>query len=521
MATLTVGAGQQYSTIAAAVAASRDGDILQVQAGTYTNDFATINTKITLQGVGGMVKMVATGNIPNDKGILITNTDVTIDRFEFSGATGPSGNDAGIRYQGGNLIVTNSYFHDNQNGILGNPVPGGTVTIDNTEFDHNGAGDGYTHNIYIGDIAKLTITDSYFHDAVVGNQIKSRAAETVISNTRIYDNSGNSSWSIDLPNGGKATLTGNIIEQGVNGQNSNIVSFGVEGNLHSGSALTMTNNIVVNDMGRGALVVTGSGATASVTGTQIWGATSMTGTGVTVSGTTTLSARPGLDTSHPYDAAPTTPTTPTTPTAGQALTGGSGDDSLVGGAGNDTINGGDGHNYMRGNDGADIIRGGSGFDDTNGNKGNDTIYGGDGNDWVVGGQDQDLLYGENGNDIVYGNIGNDTCYGDAGDDIIRGGQDNDVLYGGAGNDWLSGDRGSDTIYGGTGADIFHTWGDAGADRVMDFNYGEGDRVQVDPGTTYTVAQSGSDVVISMTGGAQMTLVGVSLAQLGAGWIFAA
>ena len=75
MTTLTVGQGQEYSTIAAAVAASHDGDVIQVQAGTYTNDFAEIKTKITLEGVGGMVHMVATGPIPNDKGILVTDTD--------------------------------------------------------------------------------------------------------------------------------------------------------------------------------------------------------------------------------------------------------------------------------------------------------------------------------------------------------------------------------------------------------------------------------------------------------------
>jgi hypothetical protein len=298
MATLTVGVGQQYSTIASAVAASRSGDVVQVQAGTYTNDFAEINTQITLQGVGGMVKMVATGNIPNDKGILVTNTDVIIDHFEFSGAKGPSGNDAGIRYQGGNLAVTNSYFHDNQNGILSNPSADGTIFIDNSEFERNGAGDGYTHNIYVGAIAKLTITDSYFHDALVGNEIKSRAAETVISNTRVFDNAGTASWSIDLPNGGKASLTNNVIEQGPNSENFNIISFGVEG-AASGSQLTMSNNVVVNSLGRGALIVTDDGATATVTGTQIFGATTTTGTGISISGTTTVSTRPALDTSHP------------------------------------------------------------------------------------------------------------------------------------------------------------------------------------------------------------------------------
>ena len=58
MATLTVGQGQQFSTIAAAVAASHDGDVIAVQAGTYTNDFATINDKITIEGVGRIANRV-------------------------------------------------------------------------------------------------------------------------------------------------------------------------------------------------------------------------------------------------------------------------------------------------------------------------------------------------------------------------------------------------------------------------------------------------------------------------------
>jgi hypothetical protein len=184
-----------------------------------------------------MVNMVATGNIPNDKGILIVNTDATIDHFEFSGAKGASGNDAGIRYQGGALTLTNSYFHDNQNGLLAAPSATGTITIDNSEFANNGIGDGYTHNLYVNSIAKLTITDSYFHDAVVGHEIKSRAAETVITNTRIIDNNSTSSYSIDMPNGGKATLSGNVIQQGPNGDNPNIIAYGEEGLTHSVNAL--------------------------------------------------------------------------------------------------------------------------------------------------------------------------------------------------------------------------------------------------------------------------------------------
>ncbi len=91
-------------------------------------------------------------------------------------------------------------------------------------------------------------------------------------------------------------------------------------------------------------------------------------------------------------------------------------------------------------------------------------------------------------DIVWGNLGNDTLDGGAGNDQVRGGQGDDVLYGGPGDDFISGDRGNDTVSGGPGADIFHTSQDAGIDKVMDFNLAEGDRVMLDPGTTYTLRQ---------------------------------
>lgn len=172
MATLTVGNGQQYSRIAEAVAASRDGDILAVQAGTYTNDFATITQNITLQGVGGMVKMVATTPPPNGKAILTTTSDVTIDHFEFSGAKVADRNGAGIRYEAGNLTITNSYFHDNENGLLSAANADGSITIKNSEFAFNGIGDGQTHNLYVGVIRQLTVQDSYFHDAIVGMRLK-------------------------------------------------------------------------------------------------------------------------------------------------------------------------------------------------------------------------------------------------------------------------------------------------------------------------------------------------------------
>ena len=120
-----------------------------------------------------------------------------------------------------------------------------------------------------------------------------------------------------------------------------------------------------------------------------------------------------------------------------------------------------------------------------------------------------------------GNAGNDTCFGDDGDDVVRGGQGNDLVNGGNGNDFISGDKGDDTMSGGAGADVFHTFGEAGLDLVIDFDAAEGDRVNLDPGVQYTVAQVDGDTVITLTGGGQMVLQGVQLSALTDGWIVGA
>jgi Ca2+-binding RTX toxin-like protein len=198
-----------------------------------------------------------------------------------------------------------------------------------------------------------------------------------------------------------------------------------------------------------------------------------------------------------------------------------GNDTVFGGTGDDTVTDYGGANYLRGGAGDDRVQGGAGFDDAHGNEGNDTVLGGAGDDWTVGGKDDDLLDGEAGADIVYGNLGNDTAGGGEGDDIVRGGQGSDSVSGGSGADWLSGDRGDDTLTGGAGADVFHTFAEAGLDRVLDFNAAEGDRVQLLPGASWTAAQVGADVVVATSPDAQLVLVNVQLSSLPAGWIFGA
>ena len=52
--------------------------------------------------------------------------------------------------------------------------------IDRSEFARNGHGDGQSHNLYIGEANRLIVTASFFHNAKIGHNFKSRARETHI-----------------------------------------------------------------------------------------------------------------------------------------------------------------------------------------------------------------------------------------------------------------------------------------------------------------------------------------------------
>jgi Ca2+-binding RTX toxin-like protein len=143
------------------------------------------------------------------------------------------------------------------------------------------------------------------------------------------------------------------------------------------------------------------------------------GDNVTVTGTTHLSARPGLDTSHPW-ATTTNPPPPPPPPPPGGGTGTSGNDTLTGGASAETIN-------------------------------------------AAGGNDKVAAGG--GSDTVNGGAGADTISGDAGDDRIIGGAAADNLTGGVGADRFVYQALSDSISG-------------ARDRILDFNRAEGDKIDL-------------------------------------------
>jgi len=199
---------------------------------------------------------------------LVADGD-TVENVEFSGARVVDQNGAGIRAEGTNLTIRHSYFHDNENGILGGK---GHVRIEYSEFFNNGFGDGYTHNMYIANCDTFSLSYSYSHHAKIGHEIKSRAKVNYILYNRIMnENDGTASYEVDLPNGGDSYLIGNVIQQSVTTDNPTIVSYGEEGLSNSNTNIYLINNTFINDLTSGTFIRLASGSMGHVTNNLYFG----------------------------------------------------------------------------------------------------------------------------------------------------------------------------------------------------------------------------------------------------------
>ena len=255
-----MGPGKTFALPSAAAAAAANGDVVKISAGDYTGDVTTWSANnLTICGVGGRARLFANGKNAGGKGIwVIRGGNVTVDSIEFHDAKVPDQNGAGIRAEGLNLTINNSGFYDNENGILGGDV--GTITIDRSEFARNGFGDGFTHNIYVGPTDRLNVTSSYFHEAKIGHNLKSRAKQTSIENSYFMDGpTGTSSYLVDFPNGGVVYLRGNLFQKGPDADNSIAIAYGQEGLNKPVNTLEMVHNTVVMTRLGGTFITAPSG----------------------------------------------------------------------------------------------------------------------------------------------------------------------------------------------------------------------------------------------------------------------
>ncbi|MGA2032871.1 MAG: right-handed parallel beta-helix repeat-containing protein [Thermoguttaceae bacterium] len=246
-ATLKVGPQQQFARPSQAIQAARDGDTIEIQAGVYAGDVATIRANhLTIRGVGnGRAKLAAHGRDAGGKAIwVVTGSDLTVENIEFSEARVRDRNGAGMRPEGKNLTVRNCRFYDCENGILGG---NGEMLFEGCEFEHCGPVDNpATHSLYIGErCTKLVFRHNYSTDVIEGHLLKSRAKESWLLYNRITDENGTGSAVADFPNGGVVVVIGNLLHKGARGHNDRVIAYGMEGVKHARNALCVVNNTMV------------------------------------------------------------------------------------------------------------------------------------------------------------------------------------------------------------------------------------------------------------------------------------
>lgn len=233
---IQVGPTRRYKMPSEAARVAVDGSLVEIDAGLYVGDVAVWpQNHLTIRGVGGRAHIDAGGKAAEAKAIWVVKGDgVTIENVELSGCRVPDRNGAGIRVEGANFTLRHSVVHGNEMGILTGENSLSDVLIENSEFygntvDYQATG-SLGHNIYIGRVRSFTLRGSYVHHASIGHNVKTRAAANRILFNRIMDeDGGNSSYLIDIAEGGAAYVIGNVLHKSATADNDALISYAAEG----------------------------------------------------------------------------------------------------------------------------------------------------------------------------------------------------------------------------------------------------------------------------------------------------
>ncbi len=463
---LQVGAGKEFTTLNDAVRASSPGDRIEVDAGTYVRDFAKVEHDLTIVGVGGTPLFDADGGSLEGKGIILATPNVgtlIVENIEFVNAASGSKNGAGIRFEGERLIVRDSAFRDNQNGILITPAAdnqaSASVVIEDSSFSGNGYADGRAHGVYVSRVDSVSVSGSTFLSTTGGHHLKVIANDAQIIGNVFDDQAADTSYAIDSTGGGTLRVEGNTIRQGENAANKTVINFDVSRRSLEADALIRDNEIS-SEVPDATLL---RNATATVVrlednrlvgfdDVRIGGPASWTN--LSLNGQSVADYAFGSDFLNTGSGADIGQIDSTTPDADF----GAGDDVVfVDGSTRNYLIGGSGDDVIYGASQADTLVGGEGNDWLDGGPDNDNLFGGPGDDFLfASGGSRASLIGEAGDDVMVGGAGRGSFGGDSGQDIlfpggntdnrVRGDDGDDLLIAGRGTDWMRGNDGYDRSF---------------------------------------------------------------------------
>ncbi len=264
---LLVGPQRAIQLPSQAAAIARDGDRIVIDPGIYRDCAVWRASNLVIEGRAPGVTM--SGRVCFERGIFIfAGNNTTVRNLAFAGAHGLWHTAAGILQEGNNLLVENSRFEDNENGILAGGGPASQIRVVNSRFRGNGSCQGAcAHGIYVGGpIASLEVERCHFLDTRTAHHIKSRARTTIVRDSYIADgDSGTSSYLIDIPNGGNALVQHNTLHKGRNSGNPEVaITIGEEGVKNPTGSVIVRDNSFASALPAPTIFVRNNTTTAAI-----------------------------------------------------------------------------------------------------------------------------------------------------------------------------------------------------------------------------------------------------------------
>jgi len=226
------------------------GQTVVVPPGVYKEAAAIRASNVTIKAHGVRLEHAA---FEGKAALVVSGDNVTIEGLECSGIRVDDANGACIRLEARNLTLRKVFFHDSESGLLSWNRDSGTVLIEDSRFERLGR----AHGVYVGrGLTHLIIRrSSFFASTAEGHEIKSRAARTTIEGSVIASLDGVDSRLIDLPDGGENLIRRNVLEEGPNSSNQDVIGVGLEpANIHQGRTTIEENIIILERRGTNVLL---------------------------------------------------------------------------------------------------------------------------------------------------------------------------------------------------------------------------------------------------------------------------
>lgn len=270
-AVLRVGDGAPFATIASAVAAAKEGDVVEVRpkAGGYGREAVRVRVpNLSIRAIGAVrvdgsgFDYSGVGAVPRaifqfDPGA----TGAVLEGFDLTGAHNGSHNGAGVRINGASHVtIRRCDIHANDMGVMSNGAKGDPHAGEDQLFvgctiHENGskADPGYNHNLYLGGTsATLRLCDVY--GALTGHNVKSRAHFTMLENCHIHGGDNRQmdfveAWDTERPDS-NAVVVGCTIEADPRATgNRNMIHFGQEKGVRDGTLYLINDTITTPFLG--------------------------------------------------------------------------------------------------------------------------------------------------------------------------------------------------------------------------------------------------------------------------------